>query len=249
MRRFLKILGALLLGIIVILGILWNVSLQQLQNLTVQHTDTPTLFIPGDDSNWTSFGPMADRFENYSLAKERMIVHVADNGHLDIKQLGPLTDNPLILVYFDDSTHAKKEAPQLKKILTYLHDKHNISAVNLVSHSSGGDVCFNYLTDQPLKNVHVAKWITIADNFPDSVTNGKTLPKGLKILNIAGNISWAHGDLVVSTDEAKQLKAFAEKQGIFYQDHIFNGTIFTAYHSMLHQNAKVDRWIAQFLFN
>ncbi|KRL02459.1 cell surface hydrolase, membrane-bound [Liquorilactobacillus capillatus DSM 19910] len=218
----------------------------------MQKNEVPTLFIPGYRGNRLSFGGMIFRLDHYGLGTKAMVVRVSTKGKVKFEQRRSLkTKNPLIQVLFANNRDERLEAVQLGKVLTMLKQKYQVKQVNLVGHSSGGNIAFNYLTNTSAKKSQapqVMKFVNIATTFPGKEKDGKKLDPQLSILNIAGNIWNFRTDGGIPLDRDMALKKIVKPYIKSYQAKIISGSPLTTYHSMLHENGEVDRAVAVFLF-
>lgn len=251
-KKLIKLSAAVSAIILLLGGAWWYRQANFLREVNVQKNEIPTLFIPGYMGNRFSFGGMIFRLNHYGLGTKAMVVHVSEKGRVTFAQKASLkSKNPLIQVLFENNRNEKLEAVQLSKVLTKLKQKYNISKVNLVGHSSGGNIVYNYLISKDAKDSRtpqVSKFVNIATTFPGLRKSGKKLDSELSILNIAGNIwNWkTDGGIPLNKDLSLGMivKPYVKR----YQAKVIDGSPLTAYHSMLHENGEVDRDVAEFLF-
>ncbi|KRM96121.1 cell surface hydrolase, membrane-bound [Liquorilactobacillus aquaticus DSM 21051] len=238
---------------ILFLGGMWQARQASfLRGTKIQRTGTPTLFIPGYMGNRVSFGGMIFRLDHYGLGTKTMIIHVSADGKIHFNQKASLkSKNPLIQVLFENNRNEQVEAVQLGKVLIELKRKYNVPRVNLVGHSSGGNIVYDYLINKTSKKSQapqVIKFVNIATTFPGLKESGKKLDPELSILNIAGNIWGQKTDGGIPLNKDLYLEKIVKPYVKDYRAKVIKGSPLTAYHSMLHENGEVDREIAMFLF-
>ena len=249
----------LLLIVLLLVGtgaVRWKIQLQanqrQIQNLKVNQTNIPTLFIPGYLGNKVTFGPMIDRFDKNHLGTDAMLIEVSKSGKITAQHTASLhKNNPLIQVLFATNKDQAVQARHLMQVMTFRKNKYQVKQANLGGHSLGGNIIFDYLGDATRSKTALPttrKFVNLACDFPDDVNHGKYLQKNLEVLNIAGNMYNLGTDGVVSLKGALLLKQIVQGHVKSYQVHVLNGGMFDAYHSSLHENGQVDRWILEFLF-
>ncbi|MGV0168555.1 alpha/beta hydrolase [Furfurilactobacillus sp. WILCCON 0119] len=255
--RFIHWLIGTLCGLLLIAGIVMNFEAgeqKQLGHVRVTYSKTPTLFISGDYSNWLTFGPLIDRLARYDIGRPVWTIHVSKSGHATIDKKGPLGNhNPLILVLFADNHNAQKEAKQLRPIMKQLKQQEHIQTVNLVGHSSGCNIIYQYLTgpaaDHREDYPTTAKFVNIATTYSKAERRAVTrFPQHISVLNIAGNAFNTGGDFGVSVEGDQQLGTMLTGRVDHYQTQILFGGI-TVIHYLLHQNPRVDRALVDFLWN
>ncbi|WP_416353611.1 alpha/beta hydrolase [Agrilactobacillus fermenti] len=251
-RRLFWTLGVIGLVLFVLVGTWWGRNHHYLTQTRVQDTKTPTLFIPGYMGNKISFGGMIRRMDHYGIGTKAMVIHVSKQGKVQIDQQASLKQkNPLIQVLFQNNKQEHVEAKQLRQVLYILKEKYQVQKVNLVGHSSGGNIVFDYLTSPTAKTKQVprvSKFVNIATNFPGNKTAGHLLPKQLYILNIAGDIWHLSSDGGIPVKQDLALKQIAAPHVAAYREVVVHGSPLTVYHSMLHENGAVDQIIAEYLF-
>lgn len=239
----------------------------------------PTLFIHGYGGGNNSFGSMINRLEKDNFTKKELILTVNEQG--EIKPQGSLTkqkDNPSIQVLFEENkSNEWNQAEWIKNCLQFIHDKYDVTEVNLVGHSMGGASSLRYLTtlgnDPSLPEIN--KFVAIAapfNNFVelpseesvDSViANGPSIQSeryadyasgmdqvtsDMHVLIIAGDVEdGSLSDGTVLVTDALSVVSLFKKQGNQVQEKIFYGK--SAQHSQLHENEKVDQLVGDFLWS
>lgn len=255
--RFIRwLIGSLCLLLImagVVLG--WEASEQkELGHVEVTYSKTSTVFVSGDYSNWLTFGPMTKRLQRYNIGQAVWTVHIAKNGHARIEKRGPLGDkNPLILVLFSDNHHAKRQSKQLTTAMRMLKQREHITTVNFVGHSSGCNIIYQYLTgkaaDQRADYPITDKYVNIATNFSkQEKLAAERFPRETKVFNIAGDVFGTGGDFGVAVKDDHQLGEMLAGRVDHYQSETIVGGILEI-HYLLHQNPRVDRNVANFLWD
>ncbi|MCF6161589.1 MAG: alpha/beta hydrolase [Furfurilactobacillus sp.] len=254
--RFIRWLIGVLCAVLVLAGIVmgWEASEQkQLGHVQVSYSKTPTLFVSGDYSNWLTFGPMNARLERYDIGQAVWTIHVAKSGKATIDKRGPLGKrNPLILVLFADNHHASREARQLTGVMKMLKQREHINTVNMVGHSSGANIVYQYLTgkaaDKREDYPDTAKFVNIATTFSKAEQKAADrFPRHIQVLNIAGDLFGTGGDLGVSVKGDHKLGEMLAGRVDGYQSETLVGGI-SVIHYLLHQNPHVDRAVTDFLW-
>jgi Uncharacterized protein with an alpha/beta hydrolase fold len=238
-------------------------------------TTTPTLFIHGFAGGTHSFGPLIQRMEEQGIAKKESTITVLSDGQLQVTgELSGKADNPLIQVLFEDNqSHEWNQAQWLQNVLIYLK-QHGIDEVNLVGHSMGGVDIFRYLgTYAQADNVpFVKKFSAIAAPFNDFVDTQSTqtieevLNEGPNqfsdrlndFYNFVGSFALPDIQLIagqVTPDDLSDgtvplTSALALFHILKAHGANISYTIVTneASHSHLHENAKVDQLLKDFLW-
>ncbi|PIO82217.1 hypothetical protein BSQ39_00900 [Loigolactobacillus backii] len=252
MRKISKAIVSVLAVIFV--GVLsWNVYFNQraqvLKDVSVRQEQTATIFVPGLHGRY-SFTGMIHRLNHYDIAQHALTVNVSKKGKIKVHKLAPLKDNPTIKILFSADAEPKKEAKQLVAVMQTLKRDYHIQKINLVGHSSGGNIIFDYLTatngrpDLPTPK----KFVSIATTYPNRKQQAKQLPANLRILNIAGEIDHYHSDGAVSVTDDLAMGKLVEPYVASYQARTIHGNILHTFHSMLHENPDVDRLIANYLY-
>ncbi|MCH4171537.1 MAG: alpha/beta hydrolase [Lactobacillus sp.] len=251
-HKFLRFLGVLLLALLILLPIWQSHQMSYTDDIQVPQSKTATVFVPGYRGNWISFGGMIYRLNHQGIATKALVAHVAKDGQVTFDQKAKVADNnPMVQVLFKDNTQEHKQAKQLQGVLRALKTKYHITQVNLVGHSTGGNIVFDYLTNPKLRDSNVpttVKFVNIATTFPGDAKKGKYLPKNLQVLNIAGNIWHAGTDGGVPLKQDLALGDIVRPYVARYQEQIVEGSPLTVYHSLLHENGRVDLIISDFLF-
>ncbi|MFK5676469.1 MULTISPECIES: alpha/beta hydrolase [unclassified Ligilactobacillus] len=231
----------------------------------------PVLFIPGYRGNRFSFGPMIRRFVKHGWGAQVATVWL-DQGRIT-RVRGELATSDLVQVLFvQNRGPVEIQVSDLRGLLRALYHLGR-REVQVVAHSMGGVALLHYLVTH---NVHmepvIQQAVTIAAPFNDT-DPGKTnwahiedyaltsagptyqtpryrhlqrnhaaIPATTRFLNVYGELH-AHTDGSVGVNSARALQHLVPASR--YQEHKFTGLL--AQHSLLHQNAMVDRLIATFL--
>lgn len=241
------------LGVTVLLfGVLtaaWANHHRALQTLHVPQTRTATLLLPGDGGNWLSLRSMTLTLSQPHLATHALTAHVAQSGRVTWERLAPVAaNNPVIPVLFADNTHPQRESQQLTRVLRELHDHDHISRVNLVGHSSGGTIALDYLNQAHPAPVQVTHVVCIGADFPGVQPLRRPEPQ-LRVLNLAGVIGNLPNDGEVPVSDAAKLHGLVQGRVASYRLRLVHGQVWQTEHSLLHENATVDRQIARFLYD
>ncbi|VDG33069.1 hydrolase [Lactobacillus sp.] [Lactiplantibacillus mudanjiangensis] len=249
-KRIIQSLAGISVGIVIGSGAYWQWRLAPLKATTVKMTNIPTVFVAGDYARAFSTNGFVHRLSSTHLMTKALVVNVAKNGHLTIKQWAPLRRNPTIQVIFADNHHPKRQAQQLAVVMAQLKRRYHITTYNAVGHSSGSNIIWQYLVNtakQP-QQPKIHKFVSIASTYPQVTSQLHQLPTKIPILNIGGQIWQTAGDGEVSL---KGVLAFSQKlrqQGWQPKTVIMHGSPFTVEHSLLHINPAVDRQLVTFLY-
>ncbi|MGO1455582.1 alpha/beta hydrolase [Lacticaseibacillus paracasei] len=229
----------------------WQLGSRAIHQQTYRHTGIVTVFVPGYGSNSLTFGPMVQRFKQDKASDQVTTIHVSADGKRTITGADRYNGkNPLINVVFADAKSPQKEVRQLTDLLHWLRVQRHVTRVNLVGHSMGSNLSFNYMTT-PHANLQpqVINYVSFASEFyRDPTAQIRALPKTLHILVIGGQVFGAKGDWAVSLAGVKRLAAKFKAAGLSTTLFVYTGTPVGAYHSTLHQNPYVDAEILHFLF-
>lgn len=231
----------------------------------------PVLFIPGYNGNRFSFGPMIRRFVKHGWGTQVATVWL-DQGRIT-RVRGELATSDLIQVLFvQNRGPVEVQVPDLRGLLRTLYQLGR-KEVKVVAHSMGGVALLHYLiTHDARVEPAIQQAVTIAAPFNDT-DPGKTdwrhiedyaltpagpeyqtpryrylqqnhaaIPVTTRFLNVYGELH-AHTDGSVGVNSARALQHLVPDSR--YQEHRFTGPL--SQHSLLHQNATVDRLIASFL--
>ncbi|MCL0330216.1 alpha/beta hydrolase [Apilactobacillus xinyiensis] len=238
--------------IIFITSTLWIFRGSVLNDLNVKKTPTATVFIPGYGGNAVSTNDFIEQFNDHKIAKRTLRLHISSDGKVStIKQYAKVgNNNPLVQLLFSDNTHPIKESYQMSNVMKYLYKKYHIKSVNLIGHSSGGQIAYEYMVNHPNeKNVpKVNKFVSIANDYPKNDPRVKNLPKNLEVLNIAGEIYNFGTDAEEAVDIVKPMGKLVAPHVKSYTFHLYKAGPLSAEHSMLHENPEIDKIIAEFLF-
>lgn len=230
----------------------WEYRLEPERQLIVSKDKVPTLFIPGYLGNWISLGPMVHRMNRYHIAKKAMVVHIASNNQITIKQDVALNrNNPNIIVLFQDNTNVNKQAYQLALLTEKLYRDYHVRQINLVGHSDGGNIVYRYLTTRHQHPTPQAlKFVDFADDYSHQEDErANKLPRQLKVLIVAGEIWHTGTDGEIPLKSALAFKKVIKPYVAKVKTVVFHGGPWLTFHSCLHQNPAVDCVIARFLYD
>ncbi|WP_125547444.1 alpha/beta hydrolase [Levilactobacillus lindianensis] len=230
-----------------VLGWAWQTRQRALTNLRVPQTHTATLFLPGNSGGWLSLRGMVTSLDRPHLGHYSLTARVTVNGRVSWRQHAPVSTNLLVPVLFKDNTHSRKEARQLVTVLQQLHDRYGITHVNMVGHSSGGTIAYDYLNQTQHAPVTVYRLICIGADFPGRQPLRQREPQ-LHILNLAGAIGSLDNDSEVPVDTTTPLKQLVAGQVASYRFKVLRGPIWQTQHSLLHENPAIDRLMIRFLY-
>ncbi|WP_125573908.1 alpha/beta hydrolase [Levilactobacillus huananensis] len=230
-----------------VLGWAWQSRQRSLANLSVPQTHTATLFLPGNSGGWLSLRGMVTSLDRPHLGHYSLTARVTVDGHVSWQQHAPITTNALIPVLFKDNTHPQKEAQQLVTVLRQLHDRYSITRVNLVGHSSGGTIAYDYLNRTQRAPVTVSRLVCIGADFPERQPLKQAEPQ-LHILNLAGAIGYLDNDSEVPIDTVTPLKRLVAGHVASYRFQELIGPVWQMQHSLLHENPAIDRIMIRFLY-
>lgn len=278
----------IIIGIIVV-GIIARISYKFWQYGRPQHLKTTrtatcaddsavTLFIPGYAGNRFSFGGMLQRFVTGGIANKSLVVMIDRHNHPHVQgQLDPY--RPMVqLVFATPRVAVRQQAAGVLAVVKYLIAHEHVQTMNLVAHSMGGVVLFQYLTTAAkLVNLpEVRKVVTIGAPFNDSEVGQNTYPIENHPLTATGpaqttpvynyflrtlqrlpntisylNIAGNIGDAAQSDGAVALNSALSLRfllQPTIDQYQEFVVHGKNARHSRLHENYEVDRQIVQFLY-
>ncbi|WP_061776981.1 alpha/beta fold hydrolase [Levilactobacillus senmaizukei] len=239
------------LTLIVILGALagwWHSRWQILKHTQVPTTRTATLFLPGTQGAWLSLRSMVVSLNRPHLGHFTLTAKVAFNGSVTWDSHGTFDPrNPLIPVIFKDNTHPRRQAEQLRTVLTVLHRHYGIDHVNFVGHSSGGTIAYDYLNQSQPAPVTVDRLVCLGADFPERTPLRYHYPQ-LHILNLAGSIGRLGNDSEVPVNTATPMKHLVQGKVASYHFQKLTGPIWNTQHSLLHENPAVDRLMIHFLY-
>lgn len=229
---------------------------QSLKDVTVKQTNIPTIFVPGYGGNRTSFDGMLDRLDEFDLAKRAYIPYIEENGTIEMDKAAGFTEhNPTIQLLFQANQNPPLEVKQMYAFMQLLKQKYEIKEVNMVGHSTGATMTYDYLikysNDDSVPKVN--KFVSIAGDFPikpssHMLTTGKKLSKDLEVLNIGGNMWDTNGDGMVKMSEVLSLKKLVTGHVKSYELVVINGGFLNAFHLSLHENPDVDKRTIEFLY-
>jgi Uncharacterized protein with an alpha/beta hydrolase fold len=230
---------------------------------------TATVFIHGENGNERTFRPMIQRLGkiNSGLSTSRIIRVTADNK---ISVSGHATPGriPLIQIVFADSRGTlQQQTGWLNTAFRYLKKNENISRMNVVAHSMGGEAFVAWLEQAGNRNdfPETMKFIPIAVPLDGSsgprtesaVTLNQLkqssplyqkksrIPSAIKVLAIAGVVgSKEQGDGQVPLRSALFGKYLFNPKN--YSEKIIYGP--QAAHSKLQEDTAADQQVADFLW-
>ncbi|CAJ1229123.1 hypothetical protein LXEBMM8_EKPBGFGD_02159 [Lactiplantibacillus xiangfangensis] len=236
-------------AVVTLSGAYWQWRLTPLKHVQVQSTNIPTVFVAGDYAKAFSTNGFVHRLSATHLMTRALMVHVAKNGHVVVKQFAPLRHNPTIQVVFADNHHSKRQARQLATVMHLLNQRYHVQQFNAVGHSSGGNIIFDYLTaNHQEAQPHIQRFVSIGTNYPNAALQLKHLPQQTKILNIAGQIWRTSGDGEVQLNGILAFSKLLTAHHFEIQTKIIHGNPLRTEHSMLHINPTVDAQLATFLY-
>lgn len=259
MKRYQKNLLLVFFIIILIAGGLFGwfyYRKQSLKDVTVKQTNIPTIFIPGYGGNRTSFDGMLDRLDEFDLAKRAYIPYIEENGKIEMDKVAGFTEhNPTVQLLFQANQNPPLEVKQMYAFMQLLKQKYGIEEVNMVGHSTGATMTYDYLVKYPNDDSvpKVNKFVSIAGDFPikpssHMLASGKKLPKNLEVLNIGGNMWDTDSDGMVKMSEVLTLKKLVTGHVKSYKLVVIDGGVLDAFHLSLHENPEVDKLTIEFLY-
>ncbi|MFC6289623.1 alpha/beta fold hydrolase [Levilactobacillus angrenensis] len=226
----------------------WNHRWTVLQSVRVPQTQTVTLFLPGSHGAWLSLRSMVTSLNRPHLGTFALTARVSWTGHVHWHQRRALAaNNPLIPVIFADNTHPQKQARQLTTVLTQLHRRYGVTQVNLVGHSSGGTIAYDYLDDHAPAPVTVRRIAMIGADFPERTGLHAHYPR-LKILNLTGVIGRTGNDSEVPANTVTPLRRLVAGHVGQYQFARIIGPVWETQHSLLHENPALDARLIRYLY-
>jgi len=280
----LVIIGVLIVGILARIGYkFWQYGRpQHLKKDEVARTaddSAVTLFIPGYAGNRFSFGGMLQRFVTGGIANKSLVVMIDRHNHPHVMgHLDPY--RPMVqLIFATPRVAVRKQAAGVLAVVQYLMAHEHVQTMNLVAHSMGGVVLFQYLTTAAkLVNLpEVRKVVTIGAPFNDSEVGQNTYPIENHPLTATGptkttpvynyflrtlqrlpntitylNIAGNIGDDAQSDGAVALNSALSLRfllRPVIDQYQEFVVHGKNARHSRLHENYEVDRQIVQFLYS
>lgn len=241
----------------------------------MKKSNVPTLFFHGYKGTLLTFNGMLQRLSRNEYAERSVTLTVSPTG--DITEDGKWTSegNPMIQVIFEDNTNQEwQQAEWIQRVLEYLSETYQTKQVNLLGHSMGGVSIMRYLANYGVEgsDVTIRKVVTIGSPFNDFNKDDRELaeiaktgpqvpaprfveydenfsnyPQDVPYLNIAGDIDGDNGsDGTVPVASVAALNYLFEKYQLPYEFIKVDGK--TAQHSALHENRKVDKLVAEFLW-
>lgn len=242
----------------------------------MKKSNVPTLLFHGYKGNGLTFTGMVQRLTRNEYAERSATLTVSPDGEIVEEGKWSSEGNPLIQVIFEDNTNQEwQQAEWIQRVLNYLSDTHQTKEVNLVGHSMGGVSIMRYLANFGVEgsDVTIHKVVTIGAPFNDFNEDNQELtdiakngpqvpaprfveydenfgnfPHDVPYLNIAGDVEGDNGsDGTVPVASVVAINYLFEKYQLPYKFVKVDGK--TAQHSALHENRKVDKLIAEFLWN
>lgn len=248
------------LGIVIVIEVIifcvliqWQFRGRVLNTVHVKQQSTATVFIPGFGGNAASTNDFINQYSWHNVATKSLRIYISKKNHIStMKQYHPIVkNNPMVQLIFQDDLHPHRQAAQMIYAMHYLCKKYHIKKVNFIGHSSGGNIAFDYMIHNPhAKQVPTpVKLVTIGANYAPNDPLVKNLPKGLHILNIAGEIYNSKTDGEVPNKIVKPMGKLVRKHVGKYRYYVYSSNPMSAEHSMLHENPSLDKIIAEFLWN
>ncbi|KID42001.1 alpha/beta fold hydrolase [Fructilactobacillus fructivorans] len=230
----------------------WNNHGSFLGKLDVNQSKTATVFIPGLGGNNITTGYMVDTLNRYHLATKTLQLYVKKDGTVKTtKQFHKIgADNPTVQIVFQENHRPYFQSTQMPKVMHYLYTKYNIRSVNMIGHSSGGNIIYYYLAHYPnLKEVPtVNKFISLATNYAPNDPDVKNLPKNLQIMNLVGDMNHSGTDGEVTMKSEIPMKGLVTGHVKNYKLYVYHGNSSQAQHTMLHENPSIVKIIAEYFF-
>lgn len=120
------------------------------KEISMNYTNTPTMFLHGAGGGRSSMKGMINRFEEKGVAKKALVINVSTTGDVSVEKDLPTShfekDNPMIQVIFEDNRNNEwEQAKWIKSVLEFLQEKYDVKQVNIVGHSMGGISGLRYL--------------------------------------------------------------------------------------------------------
>ncbi|AVK64465.1 hydrolase [Lactobacillus sp. CBA3606] len=274
---------------VIIIGMISRISYKFWQYGRPQHLVTSqqpqtaddsavTLFIPGYAGNRFSFGRMLQRFVMGKIANKSLVVWIDRHNHPHVTgHLDPY--RPMVqLIFATPRVAVRAQAAGVLAVVKYLLAHEHVQTMNLVAHSMGGVVLFQYLTTAArLANLpEVRKVVTIGAPFNDSEVGQNTYPIENHPLTATGpttttpvynyflrtlqqlpntisylNIAGNIGDKFQSDGAVAMNSALSLRFLLRTTVNRYQEFVVhgkNARHSRLHENYEVDRQIIQFLY-
>ncbi|MGJ3706317.1 alpha/beta hydrolase [Levilactobacillus brevis] len=243
-------LTVLLTTIVVLLGLCtwWNHRWSVLTHVRVPQTTTATIFLPGSSGRWLSLRSMVTSLNRPHLATFALTAHVSFAGRVSWQQRHAIrANNPLVPIIFKDNTHPQRQARQLLVVLNQLHRRYGINHINVVGHSSGGTIIYDYLNNRSQAPVTVRRIVTIGADFPERTPLRRVTPS-CNWLNLAGTIGALDNDSEVPVATVTQLAHLVAQRGVHYHFRRYAGPVWNTQHSLLHENPALDALIIRALY-
>ncbi|EKK21105.1 alpha/beta hydrolase [Fructilactobacillus florum] len=231
----------------------WWYNNNKIGHYQVKQTRTATVFIPGLGGNTITSDFMASDWDKRGVATRALQVYVKNNGEVSTKKqfnrVGK--NNPVVQVEFQTNNKPGFEGSLMPNLMKYLHKEYNIDSVNLIGHSSGGTIIYDYLTrhDHTTDVPKTKHFVSMANTYPLSDPKYiNNLPKDLSILNFCGNINRSGSDGLIPVKDVKPMRQLVEGKVKSYQFYVYHGDPQQAQHSMLHENPAVNKIIAEYMY-
>lgn len=241
----------------------------------LKKSNIPTLLFHGYKGTLLTFNGMIQRLTRNEYAERSVTLTVGPSGEITEDGKWTSEGNPLIQVIFEDNTNQEwQQAEWIQVVLNYLAETYQTKRVNVLGHSMGGVSIMRYLSMYGVEGSDVAihKVVTIGSPFNDFNEDDRELaeiaktgpqvpaprfveydeefsnfPQGVPYLNIAGDIDGDNGsDGTVPVASVAAMNYLFEKYQLPYEFVKVDGK--TAQHSALHENRKVDKLVAEFLW-
>ncbi|WP_010631675.1 alpha/beta hydrolase [Sporolactobacillus vineae] len=219
----------------------------------------PVVFIHGWKGSEKTFGPMIRRLQKKTSGlSDPQIIRIDAKNKITVSGKPTPGRAPLFQIVFSDSEGTiQQQIRWLNAAFHYLKKNEHITRMNVVSHSLGGVAFTSWLEQKGTSgnDPETVSFIPIAAPFDGAIgqvkeirtlyPNRSRIPAGMKVLAIAGVVkNKEQGDGQVSLQSALAGKNLFRAKN--YHEKVIYGTL--ASHSKLHENAKVDQFVADFLW-
>ncbi|MBY7146067.1 alpha/beta hydrolase, partial [Levilactobacillus brevis] len=132
-------------------------------------------------------------------------------------------------------------------VLNQLHRRYGINHINVVGHSSGGTIIYDYLNNRSQAPVTVRRIVTIGADFPERTPLRRVTPS-CNWLNLAGTIGALDNDSEVPVATVTPLAHLVAQRGVHYHFRRYAGPVWNTQHSLLHENPALDALIIRALY-
>lgn len=239
----------------------------------------PTIFVHGYSGTKNSFGGMIKRLTKEKIATPSLIATITSDGEITYEgEFNKKEKNPMIQVLFaDNKSTEENQSWWLRELMQSLKKEYGIEKLNAVGHSMGGVALTNYVTTVGINATYpkIEKLVLIAapingleigedgitdydltetgpkmqtERFANFYALKEKIPSELAVLTIAGDKeNGTKSDGSVSVASALSAKFIYQSQVTDYREMVF--TSIKASHSLLHENAGVDKAVAEFLWS